>query len=371
MLKVHHGRQSYAEASSDAARIMKAKLEKQIEKGRQEGLPAIDRIMNERPQDQILAANVIEFEVSDEDQVLVNYQVGQTDFSRTIHNHALGQMTEQVHLPKLYFNHLLEKGDWGRKLLAENLTKLYRHADSRHLIRSVDNEIRGFLSTKYQRRDPGEMLTAFIEACGRVKAVPYEAYHGATKFMVKAVLDHMIEPIRDEVIALGVVIHESPYGNGATEISPFIERMWCTNKAITTTSLRKVHIGGRLSDNIEWSDETYRKDTDAMCSQITDLVVGQLGDKAIRKLTDTVIQANEESVDPDKFESFLKKELGRNDAQVVIDKFTSADIQNLPQGNNLWRASNALSWFAGTLKDPEKVYEVQRLAGQVLPQADA
>lgn len=354
----HHDEREYEAALSEAARGMRDALRKRIEDGRGKGAAAIRRVFEEVPDDAVVPGKLLDFQADEKGVFHVR--------GEAVHAHAFGQITEYARMPRAYVGHLVAQGPWGRELAAANLNAIYAHDASKHLFRSVKGQVRGFLSTRYQRRDPGQMLDAFVLACKKVGAVPYEAYAGDTKYMVKTILGRVIEPLKDEVIALGVVLHESPYGNGATEISPFIERCWCTNKAISLTELRKVHIGGRLKDDIEWSAETYAADTRAVCSQITDLVESQLGEANLHKLTEAVVEADARKVDHHKFEAFLKKALGKEDVEAVVAKYTSADIELLPKGNSAWRASNALSWYAGTLDDAEKAFEVQKLAGAAL-----
>lgn len=361
MLMFHTDERPYAQAASDAARAMRSKLQNRITMGRRTGALAIDRIMNDVPSDKIVPGAVMSFEPT-ESGLAVHYG----EVVEDVHAFALGQFAEHARVPRSYLTHLHEQGTWGRELAAENLTRIFARDPQRHLIRSVGAQTRACLSTRYRRLHPGVLLESFQRACEAVGAVPYEAICTDTKWMVKAVLQEVIEPVRDEVLALGVVIHESAFGNGATEVAPFVERMWCTNQAVCSTELRRVHLGGRLDASIEWSDETMLADTKALSHQVGDLVRGQLGSGAIAKVVRAVREANELQIDPKTFESFLKKHLGRDEADKVTAVFTSADILNLPPGSSAWRASNALSWFAHSIEEPERRFDIQRLAGAML-----
>lgn len=110
-------------------------------------------------------------------------------------------------------------------------------------------------------------------------------------------------------------------------------------------------------------------DSRATALQIGDLVRGQLGPGAIAKLEATVRAAAEQKIDHQQFEAFLKKNLTREDAETVTKIYSSADIENLPCSNSIWRASNALSWFSHSVEDPERKFEVQKLAGAILGKA--
>ncbi len=381
MKKVHHDSRTYEEANSEAAQVMRDKLHGMIEKGRSHGQAMIEKIVREVPDDRVVPDGSMIF-APDGSQIILN--VGANREPERIHSNAMSQIAAAAGIPQAYISKLLTLFDgdrdhegaledgqiafdpWGAALAAQNLNELLHRRGARHLHRRYDGQLRGFLSTSYRRVHPGQMLDSFVMACKKIDAQPYEAYSGDTKFVVKAIVTHLIEPVKDEVIALGVAFHESPYGNGATEILPFIERMWCTNKAVMSSTLRQVHLGGRLSDDIEWSEETYEADTKATCLGISDIVRGQLGPRNVNRLCGALVAAHEQKITAKDVEAFLKKAMSKEEAEQVVELFNGAEIENLPKGQNHWRFSNALSFFAHSVEDEDRRYEVQKLAGKVL-----
>lgn len=382
----HHDDRDYAFAVTQAARQMRDRLHGNIDRAKKHAGVAIERIQKEVPQDKVVRARAMEFDYNDDGKFDVQYKVGdgRTDVvEETVHPWAFAQIAEFAHVPKAYLQYLMgqvearDNGDrhlWGAKLACDNLNKIFAHADreEKRLIRSVETQTRGFLSTKYKRRHPGHMIDGFIGACKKFDLLPYTVTATDTKHMVRAVLDGIVEPIPDECLGIGVVYAESPFGNGATAVSIFIERMWCTNQAVLSTDLRSAHVGGRLSDDFAWSNETYLADTKATILQVQDMMEAYVSPKAIRKLCDTVKLAHETKIEPKQLEAYIKKNLSKEDAEAVADCYRSADVEMLPPGNTVWRASNALSFFAGKVEDEEKRYDIQKLAGQLLePMAKA
>lgn len=370
----HHDERPYEVAASEAAKAMRDKLEARVAASRDSSAAAVKRIFTEIPEDRIVDGPAMRFEPSAAGvQVVYEGQVVQD-----VHRHALGQIAEHARVPNNYLRHLFDQGDWGRELAAECLSRAYAHdrdADgdvNKHLVRSVGNQTRGFLSTKYKRRDPRPLLNRFLETAKEIGAVAYDATCTDTKWMVRAVIADPIEPIPNEVIFLGVEIAESSYGNGSTDILPWVERAWCTNKATCETRMRKVHLGRDLAEGgIAWSAETVRTETALLASQMQDTIRHTLGAGAIAKLVATVKAAHEQKVDHRSFEDFLKKNLTRDQAAKVSEIYRSTDIEMLPAGDNLWRASNALSFFAHSVEEPEAKYAVGKLAGQIMLRAQA
>jgi hypothetical protein len=376
----HHDDRDYDFAASQAAGKMREKLHLEIKEARNYNTRQLEEIAREVLQDRVVVAPKMEFAASRGGQLMVHLPTIEQNSSVTryveesLHNWALGQVTEHAQVPRAYVNQLLgrfvqEKEDyWGAKLAADNLNAMFQHLPStdRRLTRSFEHVMRGFLSTKYKRRDARLLLDGFASACKQNNLIPYRADKSDTRHTVRACLDGIVEPIKDECLGIGVVYAESPVGNGATSLSIVVKRMWCTNEAVLETSLRAMHVGGRLSDDFAWSDETYVADTKATISQINDMMRAYVSPEAIARLCDTVKLAHETKIDPKGFEVFLKKHLSAGDVDQVAEKYRSADVEMLPPGNSVWRASNAISWFANTCDDIEKRYDLQKLAGAML-----
>lgn len=382
----HHDARDYEFAATEAANAMRRRLHGNIEQARTQAEKAITRIQQEVPADMVVKARTLEFDYNAEGGFDVLYKVpgpARTQIlEQRLHKWAFGQVAEYAHVPKAYLQYLMGLKEpsrttadgievfdkWGGKLACDNLNQIFAHADKeeRRLVRSVQDETRGFLSTKYKRRHPGHLIDGFVGACKKFDLLPYTVTATDTKHMVRAVLDGILEPVPNECLGVGVVYSESPYGNGATSVSIFVERMWCTNQAVMSTDLRTAHVGGRLSDDFSWSEETYLADTRATVLQVQDMMKAYVSPLALHKLGETVRLADETKIEPKQLEAFIKKNLGKEDAEAVADCYRSADVEMLPPGNTVWRASNALSFFARNVEDEEKKFDIQKLAGQLL-----
>jgi hypothetical protein len=370
MTMYHHDSRDFDAAKSEAASEMRNKLLREIDRSRNDGEKAIAKILGELPRDRMRRMTQTEFR-SDGDGVLnINYLGEEPE---TIHPFALSKMCETVGIPAEFVRRLIkrhnDKENWGSDLVVDMLNKHFHNQAALHdrrMIRSVNDETRGFMSDSYARLHPGKLIETFAEQSQKFGMLPYGGFAGDTKFMVRAVLDRVIEPVKDEVIGIGVVLKESPYGDGATELSIQIERMWCTNKAIATSALRKVHLGAKVSFDADEADENYRLATETMCNEMRRAFRTQLDPGYIAQLEDGIRKAHDAKVTHTQFESFLKKHLNKEDVEVVKEKYRSTDITNLPAGDSWWRASNALSWYANQKSSAEEAYDLQKLAGQAL-----
>lgn len=366
----HHDSRSYETAVSEAATKMRAKLHDEIHNAKSAGQDAIEKILAEIPRDRYRYMTATEFDLGEGHTLIANYK---GDAPEELHPFALGKICEAVGVPRDFLGRLMARTDdnarWGAELAVELLNKHFEHqapAHDRRMIRSVGTQTRGFMSDSYARLHPGKLIETFAKGCQQHNLIPYGGHAGDTKFMVRAVFDGILEPIPNEPISIGVVFKESAYGDGATELSVFMQRMWCTNTAISTSELRKVHLGAKASFDLDEADQNYQLATESMCAEIRKALRAQLEPGYIAQLEDGIRKAHEAKVDHSKFEAFLKKHLSKQDVEEVAAKYRSTDITDLPAGDTWWRASNALSWFANQTKDAEKAYDLQKIAGQAL-----
>lgn len=383
MALFHHDHRNYEEAASAAAKRARQQLEAQIEKGREKALQIIDKIIDEQPKDKIVRVGAIEFDVKDKPDRLATYERGQrgprmqADADLVInaaengwerlHRNALGQMAERANMPMAYINHLENQGKWGKKLLADNLRELFGHKDQeKYLLRSVHDEVRGFLSNKYRRLNTKHLIETATGTFQALGMVPVDGVGTDTRVRLRALLPIVFEPVPNEIVAYGVDWGQSDFGNGAHVLSAFMLRLWCTNFGTTQSLLREVHLGTRLSEDITWSDKTYKLDTQRSVSMLEDTIKGALSPAKVEEMNAIIKKADEEKVESGQVDAFLKKHLNKGMAEKVSEAFRSNDVEMLPAGNTKWRLSNALSWVAQKVENKEDTLDLQRLAGKVV-----
>jgi len=190
--------------------------------------------------------------------------------------------------------------------------------------------------------------------------------------MVRAMVPKVYEAYPGEIMAFGVQLTNSDYGDSQLAISGIVDRMWCTNLATTQDVLKKTHLGARLPDDVIFSEETYALDNKAYASAVKDVTKGVLSEGAIHGYLQQVNQANEQGMTATEINAWIKKnQLNKEDAQLAIAKFNSPDVELLPAGQTAWRWSNALSWLANETEDERKRLDLQDLAGSLLKEKKA
>lgn len=359
----HHSAQDYNQAASDAATHARSIMEAKIDAGRKSAGALFERIHSEVPRDSIVRSPKLEFAPAEKGIVL-----GFDGDPVGVHRHALGQMAGKAGVPGAYLAELVSGGEW-QKALAANILNEHFHkgeADARYLVRALGGEARGFLSDRYRRLDSRPLLEAFAKGCQEVGAVPVDGTGSDTRVTMKAFLPMVFEPIPNEVMCLGIEWGNSDFGAARHTVRAMIWRLWCTNKATMEDSLAQVHLGRQLSDDIEFSKQTYDYDTKASVSALGDVIRGVLGPKKVNLLLEGIKAAHEKKVDWKNLKTSLARKLLKSEIAAVEASFESDDVINLPAGKSLWRASNAISWIAGKTDDADRKLELERFAGEVL-----
>lgn len=363
---IHHDDRPYEVAVSETAKRFQQKLEGLIHGSVKRVAGVIHQVQEDVPTDAIVLGKRMDFTANDEGIVLRGVEAKPLK----IHQHALDQLADRTNIRNFrsVSNELIKQGAWGRTLLADNLSTIYRNADGedRYLLRSVRGQLRGFLSNKFRRLDSRPLLDAFIAAVQRFGARPIDGFALDTKVSIRAIIPMVFEPFPGEILAFGADLSDSDFGDGALSLSAFVLRVWCTNLAQTEDVLRRAHLGKRLDDNVEFSKRTLRLDTETMASAVDDVAGKVLSVKAVNGYLSMVKEANVQKVPTSEITSWVKKHLNKTEQEKVIEKFAGPDIEMLPAGQTKWRFSNAISWLANEVEDEHRRLELQAMAGNVL-----
>jgi hypothetical protein len=376
---IHHDSRPYEVAVAETKEKFEKRLRDQMNGTADRIRDVIRQVENDIPEDAIVLGKKLYFEPG---EALPNLPVPVTvvrpDGRKLgLHDHALMQVAEKADASGLrqFIRDMQERGDeWAAKLIAHNLNELYHNqeAPNRYLLRQVRGELRGFLSDKFRRLDSRPLLDAFIHAVAKYGARPLDGFALDTKIKVRAMVPKVYEAYPGEIMAFGVQLTNSDYGDSQLAISGIVDRMWCTNLATTQDVLKKTHLGARLPDDVIFSEETYALDNKAYASAVKDVTKGVLSEGAIHGYLQQVNQANEQGMTATEINAWIKKnQLNKEDAQLAIAKFNSPDVELLPAGQTAWRWSNALSWLANETEDERKRLDLQDLAGSLLKEKKA
>lgn len=366
----------YAVAAERAATRARAHIEEIIARGQSKAAAVIDAVQTNQPRDVIKPASALAgaWRVTPQDNAPSVIELGQNGNTWSLHPHAQQQAAQRVNLPNTYLRSLLDDGSgWAAELAQNTLRELYTHrlGDARLLLRALQSEngwqVRGLLSDRYRRLDSRPIFDAFCGAAQTVGLVPVDGICCETKVALKALYPAVFEPVEHEVIAFGLQLRNSDYGDGKLQLAIFMLRLWCTNFAISCDELSKVHLGARLPDDLRLSEETYRLDTEANASAIHDLAGNALAPARIEALCDVIKESAKEKVSPAQARRLISAKLNKGEAEQAMTLFEgdNADNDAVPSGApTRYKLSQAVGWLAHNAT-PDRKLELQALSGEL------
>ncbi|MDP8999248.1 MAG: hypothetical protein M3O46_03970 [Myxococcota bacterium] len=164
------------------------------------------------------------------------------------------------------------------------------------LVRSVHGQLRGWLSDKYRRLDSRPLVDALADEARSAGSVPVDGIATETRVAIKVIIPRILEPIPGEFLVYGGEWSNIDFGNGTHSFRTFALRVACLTGMTRENLLKQVHMGARLSDEIEFSDRTHRLDTAASVSALRDVVRGALGPASRDRMIDSVRTAHDRAM---------------------------------------------------------------------------
>lgn len=353
-------------SSSHLAALARDRIRATIADGRKKASSVIESVLNTRITDIVAHANALRWGV--DSNGFLSLQPGDQDALR-LHRNALRQAAGRVQIPVDYVDRLTGIPErWGRELVAHTFREIYAREEGKRLLRTVNGEVRGFLSDRYRRRDTGVLIESFVHALQEQGALPYDGHASDTRISIQALLPQEFEPIPNEVIAYGVSFEDSSFGNGPTAVSLFVLRGVCLNGLIATRQVREIHVGGALGTDIAFAEDTMKKDTEATALKIRDTVRACLGKEYLAAAHDAIRRAHAAKIDDETAAATLKRLLSKKELEAVMTKYADkSETITLPEGQSRWRLVNALSWLANQPDtDGDKKVDLQTAAGELL-----
>lgn len=283
--------------------------------------------------------------------------------------YAHNQLAEYCGIPKRYYD------DMRRELptlAAFNVNEWLRsqdHKAEKRLIRTLDGEVRGFLSDTYRPLENIDLAAMALPALLDNKMQIWESSITDTRLYIKASSPKLEGEVKKgDVVHGGVCIRNSEVGNGALALEFFIGRLVCLNGMIGETVVRRNHVGKRMLTEeavaAEYIKDDTRKAQDAaLFLQFRDTLDALLAGDRFEKFLTIARGATVQMVEkPLETIEVLSERFAFNEAE------KQAVLKNLIDGGDLsrWGFANAVTAAARVSDDYERETELQRLGYEVI-----
>lgn len=237
-------------------------------------------------------------------KVGLGFQNG-TDHTFGLNSWSASQLAGYTDIPKQYFDRIsaenpgliVDNINHGLEKLARD-GRAARKPESR-MVRTLDGNVRGLLSSRYRILDAHDMLEATLPTMIDKGMEVVSSEITERRLFIKALSPKLqAEVKKGDVVQYGLVVSTSDVGAGSVRVEPLIYRLACLNGMISSTAIRKFHIGkNQAEDDIRelLSDKTRELSDAAFWAQVRDVVLGSMRPENFEKEVDRLrVAANEE-----------------------------------------------------------------------------
>ncbi len=284
-----------------------------------------------------------------------------------IAHQQIGQYTE---IPWKYYDRMRTESPG---LLAENVNH-WLHTErvpERRMIRTLDTNVRAFLSDRYRRIDNEQVAEAVLPIISRMDGARVESCEITdNKMYIKVVNPRITQDISvGDTVQSGIVISNSEVGLGSVSVSPLIYRLVCSNGMIAAdSSVRKYHVGRANDSDFDFSilrDETIEADDKAFLMKLQDAVAAATSEATFSRIVSQMREAKDAKIEA----RSVPKVVELTAKQVGITQFeTEGVLGHLIGGGDLslYGLSNAVTRYAQDVKSYDRSTELEATGFKVL-----
>lgn len=283
-------------------------------------------------------------------------------------DHAHSQIAARLDIPAKYYNRMKAEAP---ELLAANVNKWFHNKPERRMVRTLDGDIRAFLSDRYRRLDNFDLAEAVLPILAEmgegIRIVSTELTE--SRMYIKAINERLeLEVRKGDVVQAGIAISNSEVGLGALKVEPLIYRLICLNGMIAQDfSKRRYHVG-RSADEGEayelFRDKTLKADDYAFFLKVQDTVRAAVDVTKFSMIVERMREATKQRIEGNPVKA----------VEIVSERFdfnkeeSSGVLQHLIQGGDLsaYGLLNAITRTSQDVDDYDRASELERDGSRVL-----
>jgi len=290
---------------------------------------------------------------------------------------AHNQLAEKLGIPQKYYDRMLKEEPF---LLRENTnTWLRKNATGKYLVRTTAGQVRAILSDRY-RPIPNEAVTwGVLATLNEIKLkqgtgfTVRECALSETTMYLKVTADtvHLMKPeyvnsekpeLNGDPMFPGIMIRNSEVGASRFQVDIYTWRQWCSNGAILTTGLSKIHLGRKIGGEgeIRFSEMTEELDTATVLSGMKDIVQQAFEPAKMQELIERIKAGQQVKVDEPvvAVENLCKAwKLPDTYKDEILARFGDKTVYGL---------GNAVTEFARDQESIENQIKLEEIGGEIL-----
>lgn len=268
-------------------------------------------------------------------------------------------------VPRQYYDRIVKEFP---DLWADTMNTLVPARPARRMVRTLDGNVRAFLSDAYRRLDNAELLEAVLPVFADFPGIVVESAEVTERRLyVKAVYPKLEAEVRvGDPVQAGIVISNSEVGSGSYSIQQMVFRLVCKNGLITGSAMRKTHLGRRAEEEgmIDWSKETRLADDRALFLKTRDVLRNALSSTPFEREVERLRAATGDIVtaSPVKAVEVLSQTIGLREHE------SDSVLNHLIQGGDLSRYGmmNAVTRMAQDVDSYDRSTDLEELGNRVI-----
>jgi hypothetical protein len=300
---------------------------------------------------------------------------------KTLSTYAHAQLRDHLAIPQRYYDRMRTDQP---ELLATNINTWFQaDPDDKRMVRTLDNRVRGFLSSKFRPLDNYDLAEAILPVLVERKVQIISQELTETRLYIKGILPELSDELPEGMtwghghqmvgrtgrLVAAVVISNSDVGAGTLRIEPSVFTSWCTNLAILmAAAMKKYHIGRGWEANEDLSayrDATRLADDKAFFMKVKDTVVAAFSEEPFKAGIASIREAGKNDIKSKELPKVVELAVKR----LALPEATGGGILSILARNGdltQWGLSSAVTQLANDYEDYEGATDLERAGGKVL-----
>lgn len=287
-----------------------------------------------------------------------------------LNDHAHTQLASHLGIPKTYYDRLR---DQMPTLLDENINTLLGTAEpgEKRLVRTLDGNVRAWLSDTYRPRDNHDLMAMAIMEFQQHPDLQVQSCEVTDRRLyVKVTTPRLMREVRvGERVSMGLLLQNSEIGLSPISVLPFSMNLVCTNGMVHEVWGKKSrHVGrraGGMDEGIEsfLSDDTRRLEDMAFFMKMRDVIRATLTEVTMDRLVADMRRAA--GIYIEEPEGAIEEVTRRSP---LLESEKGGILAFLAAGGDMtgWGLANAVTAFSSTVDDYDRATELESLGGKLV-----
>jgi hypothetical protein len=215
------------------------------------------------------------------------------------------QLANYTDIPKAYFDRvaienpalMADNINHGIEKIAKDSRK--KGAPESRMIRTLDGNVRGMLSSRYRILDAFDMAETTLPVLQDKGMEVVSSEITDRRLFIKALSPKLTAEVKKgDIVQYGLLISTSDVGAGSVRVEPLLYRLACLNGLVMNTAIRKFHVGkNQAEEDIRelLSDKTRELTDQAFWHSVRDVIIGSMRPENFELQVDRLrVAANEE-----------------------------------------------------------------------------